>query len=133
MEESVIRRALDAEGQAARTRIGALTAEFDEIVAGTADANSDDEHDPEGSTIAYDRAVVTALLGEAESALVEVERALDRLQSGRYGRCEVCGAEIADDRLQARPAASTCIACASAVGDRTTSDRATGWGRGGEG
>jgi RNA polymerase-binding transcription factor DksA len=133
MEEAVIRDALDAERQTARRRIGELTAEFDEIVAATADANTDDEHDPEGSTIAYDRALVIALLGEAESSLAEVERALDRLRSGQYGRCAVCGAEIAQDRLQARPTASTCIACASGIGDRSRSDRPMGLGPGGPG
>ena len=133
MEESLIRRALDAERHAARRRIGELTAEFDEIVAGTAHANTDDEHDPEGSTIAYDRALVTALLSEAGSALADVERALDRLESGQYGHCEVCGADIAEERLQARPTASTCIACASAAGDPSTPHRAMGVSRGGLG
>jgi len=41
--------------------IAALTAEFDDIVAATTDGNSDDEHDPEGSTLAFERARVSAL------------------------------------------------------------------------
>ena len=45
-------------------RIAALTAELDDIVAATADANVDDEHDPEGSTIAFERARVSTLLSQ---------------------------------------------------------------------
>jgi hypothetical protein len=47
---------LNAEKRTAMAHIEALTAEFDDIVAGTADGNTDDEHDPEGSTLAFERA-----------------------------------------------------------------------------
>ena len=34
--------------------------------------------------------------------------AIERLDAGKYGRCEVCGREIDDERLEARPEARTC-------------------------
>ncbi len=37
-----------------------------------------------------------------------VEAALERLDEGSYGRCSVCGKEIDDERLEARPEAETC-------------------------
>ena len=40
----------------------------------------------------------------------EVEAALNRLDVGTYGRCEICGSEIAADRLEAMPAARLCLA-----------------------
>jgi DnaK suppressor protein len=108
------RTALDEEREVTRQRIGALTAEFDEIVAGAADANGDDEHDPEGSTIAFERAKTTGLLLEARNYLDELNHAVERLDSGAYGRCEHCGGAIAPERLAARPATRTCISCAAA-------------------
>ncbi len=37
-----------------------------------------------------------------------VEAALKRLDDGDYGRCSVCGTEIDDERLEARPEVDTC-------------------------
>jgi len=52
--------------QAARERtaqrIAELTAVFDAIVASSDSANLDDEHDPEGATVGFERAQVSALL-----------------------------------------------------------------------
>jgi len=48
------------------------------------------------------------LLSEAERALDDVDHALERIDQGTYGTCEVCGAAIADDHLEARPTAGTC-------------------------
>jgi hypothetical protein len=70
------RAALAAERATTLRRIGALTAEFDEIVAGSADSNADDEHDPEGSTIAFERAQTAALLAEAHAYLEELDGAM---------------------------------------------------------
>jgi DnaK suppressor protein len=37
-----------------------------------------------------------------------VQDALERLDEGEYGRCQVCGREIDDERLEARPEVRTC-------------------------
>ena len=101
-----------------RTRAGtlaqieALTAEFDEVVAASASSNADDEHDPEGATIAFERQQVVALLDQARRRLADVDAALARRDAGSYGTCETCGRPIAAERLAARPAARTCITCA---------------------
>ena len=47
-------------------------------------------------------------LDTAEAELGAVEHALDRLDDGTYGTCEVCGEPLGDDRLAADPAARTC-------------------------
>ncbi len=46
------------------------------------------------------------------SELAEINDALGRLEAGSYGRCDVCGDVIAPERLEAVPAARTCIRCA---------------------
>jgi RNA polymerase-binding protein DksA len=103
---------LQAEHAAALTQIETLTREFDEVVAASRASNADDEHDPEGATIAFERQQVVALLEQARQRLADVEAALARRESGDYGRCENCGRPIAAERLAARPAARTCIDCA---------------------
>lgn len=75
---------------------------------------TDDEHDPEGATIAYERAQVQSLLADARHELEELDAAAARIEQGTYGRCLKCGRPIAPERLEALPAATTCIACASA-------------------
>ena len=104
--------ALAAERAAALAQIAALTREFDEVVAASRSSNADDEHDPEGATIAFERQQVVALLEQARQRLADVEAALVRREAGDYGICESCGRPIAAERLAARPAARTCIDCA---------------------
>ncbi|MET7718880.1 TraR/DksA C4-type zinc finger protein [Streptomyces sp. NPDC005407] len=74
----------------------------------------DDEHDPEGSSTAFERAHVAALLAQTRDHLADLDRALERLERGDYGRCEGCGEPIPAERLEVRPAASTCVRCAAA-------------------
>ena len=81
------------------------------MVEAASDVATDDEHDPEGATIAFERARVGALLEQAQRHLVDIDDALTRLDEGRYGICERCGASISPARLEARPVARTCIAC----------------------
>ncbi len=109
---AAIRDALDAGRQETLARITALRREFDGIVESSAGVATDDEHDPEGATIAFERAQVAALLGQARRHLAELDDALERLRQGRYGRCEQCGRPVSAGRLAARPAARTCITCA---------------------
>lgn len=49
------------------------------------------------------------IVEELEKRYREVNAALDRIEKGAYGTCEVCGKEIPKDRLEANPAANTCI------------------------
>ncbi len=96
-------------------RITGLRREFADVVEASEANIADDEHDPEGSTIAYERTQIGALIEQAEQHLTEIDAALLRIADGTYGRCEVCGDPIPDERLRARPAARTCIAHAGAA------------------
>ncbi|MGA5039285.1 TraR/DksA family transcriptional regulator [Streptomyces capoamus] len=94
-------------------QIAALGREFEGIVEANALVAIDDEHDPEGASTAFERAHVAALLSQAREHLNDLDRALERLESGDYGRCEQCGEPIPTERLEVRPAAKTCVRCAS--------------------
>lgn len=93
-------------------QIGALRGSFDDIVAASEHVATDDEHDPEGHTIAWERQQAAALLAAAEARLDELELAMQRLEDQTYGRCELCGGPIAEARLEALPTTTTCIDCA---------------------
>ncbi|HDQ45645.1 MAG TPA: TraR/DksA family transcriptional regulator [bacterium] len=45
--------------------------------------------------------------------LAHIERALDRIERGEYGKCRACGEQIAFARLEAVPHATLCIQCKS--------------------
>jgi DnaK suppressor protein len=108
--------ALEAERTAATAAISALSRDFDGIIDGAYAVATDDEHDPEGATIAFERAQVAALLERARRRLADVDLALARIAEGSYGGCERCGEPISAGRLAARPAARTCIRCAAVAG-----------------
>jgi len=110
-----VRGLLEAERAAAIAAISALTRDFDGIVEAMSSVANDDEHDPEGATIAFERAQVASLLVRARGRLADADLALVRLADGGYGICGRCGEPIGAERLIARPVASTCIRCAAAA------------------
>jgi RNA polymerase-binding transcription factor DksA len=110
-EPGELARAIAAARAHAAAQVESLRRTFDDIVASTELAN-DDEHDPDGSTIAFERAKVTALCRAAELQLAELDAAAARLEGGVYGTCEVCGAPIPEERLHALPTARACVRCA---------------------
>ena len=95
-------------------QLAALRRGFQETVDASADSNADYEHDPEGSTIAFERSQLKALIHLAERHLDEIEEARMMVASRRYGLCETCGQPISAARLDARPEARICIGCTSA-------------------
>jgi DnaK suppressor protein len=92
-------------------RITALERDLAGIID-SASAGADDEHDPEGATLAFERQHVAALLNQASRQLTQIDAAIGRIADGSYGRCASCGQQIAPARLAARPATTTCIRCA---------------------
>ncbi len=60
---------LDVEHREATEQLASLRRDFDGIVAASADSNADDEHDPEGSTIAFERSQIGALIDQAAQRL----------------------------------------------------------------
>jgi RNA polymerase-binding transcription factor DksA len=94
-------------------QIAELARELEGIIEASEGANLDDEHDPDGSTVGFERARVASLLAEASAQLVALEAALGRVSAGTYGTCATCGNAIGDERLVALPAVTTCVTCAS--------------------
>jgi RNA polymerase-binding transcription factor DksA len=92
-------------------RIAALARQVEALAEQQALTTHDDEHDPEGVTIGYERAQLQGLLAGARRDLDALDRASARLAADTYGRCVFCGEPIPDARLEALPAVETCLAC----------------------
>jgi DnaK suppressor protein len=75
--------------------------------------DSYDEGFADSGQVTAERGEVEALVGTLRETLNEIDAALAKFDSGTYGHCEVCGGPISEARLEAMPAARTCIQCAS--------------------
>lgn len=100
---------LAEERTALTTRILRLSDDMAALIAASRDSNADDEHDPEGQTIAYERSQLSAVTSQARAHLLEIDAALERVAAGTYGVCEICLQLIDAARLDARPTARTCV------------------------
>ncbi|HEU4321186.1 MAG TPA: TraR/DksA C4-type zinc finger protein [Acidimicrobiia bacterium] len=67
----------------------------------------------DGTTEAVERLATTATARSIAASIADVDRALARLDEGTYGMCEVCGLEIPAARIEALPATTRCVTCAS--------------------
>ncbi len=108
----MVRDELLALRETAESEAADLDRDLKALFAASRDSNADDEHDPEGATVGYERAQLTALLTAARRRITEVDDALSRLAAGTYGTCERCGTPIGAERLAIRPFARHCITCA---------------------
>ncbi|HEX8973513.1 TraR/DksA family transcriptional regulator [Oryzihumus sp.] len=63
----------------------------------------------EGTSMAVDRLSQVAVHDQLQVTLADVTRALEKLDEGSYGRCDVCGEPIGQDRLEALPWAVLCV------------------------
>ena len=75
-----------------------------------------DEHFADAAAGTYDREVDYTLEGGAENVLRSIDDAFARIDEGTYGTCRVCGREIAEERLEARPWTDLCIDDARKLG-----------------
>ena len=92
-------------------QLAALERQHAEVVAASVDSNADDEHDPEGATIAFERQQLAALRAQLLRSREELEAAV--ADGSTYGTCRDCGQDIGAERLAARPAATLCVQCAT--------------------
>jgi RNA polymerase-binding transcription factor len=58
-----------------------------------------------------ERSRLISVVKALRSTLLDVDRALVKMETGAYGACERCGQPIAVERLEAIPWATLCIAC----------------------
>ena len=85
---------------------GSLEEDTGELVSSSAD-----NHLGDMATETFDRELDYTLEESGEHVLAEIDAALRRIEEGTYGRCENCGREIGEERLEAIPYTRLCIDC----------------------
>lgn len=113
VDEERFRVLLEKERELKRRLLQSLRSDITSVNLARQDSNVDDEHDPEGSTIAFELSQASALFEQSRAGLEQIEAALERIASGTYGTCLVCGAAIPEGRLEARPWTPYCVNHAS--------------------
>ncbi|NPV92358.1 MAG: conjugal transfer protein TraR [Firmicutes bacterium] len=73
--------------------------------------SSYDNHPADLGTEMFERSKDLSLRENAKLRLTEVNEALHRIDTGGYGTCQRCGQAIPEERLEARPASTTCVEC----------------------
>ena len=114
-EPTALDQVIDDARAGAVRQVEALERALRSIVDGAELTSTDDEHDPEGATIAYERAQTIALLRQAREDLDDLNA--NAAQCARDGdvRCMDCGRPIALARIIALPTAQRCVPCASSA------------------
>ena len=82
----------------------------------TGEETQGDQHLADAATATYDRELDYSLEGGAENVVRMIDEALARIDAGTYGTCRVCGREIGEERLEARPWTDLCIDDARRLG-----------------
>lgn len=77
----------------------------------TGEETTFDNHLADAASATYDRELEYTLEGSEQTLLARIDRALERVEAGTFGRCERCGKAIAVERLEARPWAELDIDC----------------------
>jgi DnaK suppressor protein len=106
---------LRAERDRATKLLSELSGDFESLVAAALDVATDDEHDPEGAGIAFERQQIDAVLEMVRARVQALDIAIARLEADDQVEitCEVCGQPIAAERLEAQPSTTKCVVCAS--------------------
>lgn len=94
-------------------RLAAIEAQLAGIRVARSNANDDDEHDPEGSTLSTEWSRAEGRRSDALRELADLDAAMERIADGSYGHCSSCGDPIPLERLRLLPAVTLCVPCAN--------------------
>jgi DnaK suppressor protein len=87
----------------------------DELHAEIEPASATDDDSADVAADIYERGKVLSLIQSMESKLHSLDDAIARASKGMYGICQMCGEEIAPERLAVMPETTYCVRCASKV------------------
>ena len=99
---TTLRASLEEERSHLRSQLG-------ELEAGNESSLTFDENFADSGQVAAEQGEAMALASSLKEQLDDIERALQKMDEGTYGKCEVDGEPIAEARLEAMPATRYCI------------------------
>ena len=108
-ELKAIRTEIAADLARLKKELAEVEAEMDELIAESGEGAGDDQAD--SGTKTFEREHEMSLVYNARDMVLQTERALERIDSKSYGRCEECGNSIGKARLQVFPRATLCMVC----------------------
>jgi len=83
--------------------------EMENLISAAGVGAGDDQADAGSKT--FEREHEMSLVYNARDMVLQTERAIERIDTKTYGRCEECGSAIGKARLQVFPRATLCMAC----------------------
>jgi DnaK suppressor protein len=92
-------------------RFQQLLAEAEKTVTGMTSANDNFPDPTDRASLESDRNFMLRIRDRERKLLSKIKSALDRIDSGEFGICEMCGDDIGEERLTARPVTTYCISC----------------------
>ncbi len=105
-----LRRRLEADRDRLEAEIAYLHQNMARYIEAGHDLDSGfGNHMADEATETFDQERELALQRNLETVLANVRDALERMEKGTYGICDVCGQEIPIERLEARPYATRCV------------------------
>ncbi len=108
-ETKAVRSELEDDLLRLRKELDLSAKELQDLLRDGVDGAGNDQADV-GST-SLERDAEMSLAANQRELLLQTERALQRLDKGTYGQCEMCGEPIGKLRLQAFPRATQCLQC----------------------
>jgi DnaK suppressor protein len=114
VDTGAIARALQEHRDALQEELGGLTA----VPRDPMSAVSFGKRIGDGTTEAVERLNRVGAANSLAATLADVERALAKFEDGSYGVCDSCGERIPDERLEAIPWATRCVACSRSRRER---------------
>jgi DnaK suppressor protein len=92
-------------------RLETLLAEASDTVSGMTDEKASFPDPTDRAAMEADRNFTLRIRDRERKLIVKIRQALERIDAGTYGICEVCGEDISIKRLKARPVTTQCIEC----------------------
>ena len=108
-ETKAVRAELEADLVRLRGELDQSARELQDLLRDGVDGAGNDQADVGSKGLERDAEM--SLAANQRELLLQTEKALDRLEKGSYGQCEICGEPIGKNRLMAFPRATLCMTC----------------------
>jgi RNA polymerase-binding protein DksA len=111
VDNETLKQRLFEEKDRVSQEIADLEADLLESLEDASGESPYDQHMAETAAATLGREIDLSLQENARATLVQIERALEKLDTGSYGLCDKCGKAISDGRLDIAPFATLCVDC----------------------
>lgn len=109
MNTDAARRRVEQERERLTTTLAGLEADAEAQKESLQELSVMDEHQADIGTETFEREKDLSIMESVRAGIQDLDRALQRIEDGSYGTCEVCHEPIGDERLEAVPAARFCV------------------------